>query len=469
MRFRLLASSVVIGLLAAAGLNAWDSKIHTGILHASLMAIPAEDRIQERLGEEAGRLRQYVQMGDWVNTLVSQREVWDTGGQSLELGAVQFYANDYLMFPGMTHQVQHGVPDVKSTYRPFFLRALQALRTESPANAARWTGSLLHFVTDSGSPPHTIGVSGPDHTKMESWLDTSLIDLSGYHPGMLGDSDEAAVEGLLRRMDALIAFSAIRGRQLLPLVKVNDRPKMEPIALESAAETARVAADVIHTLLKLSAQQGAAGGGTVIAEVSAGAVAGMENLPAKMMVLNSAYSTLSEQGLPAFHAYRGTFVLRNLPAGNYSVAVERIGSRTFYGSVEVKRGATTRTSFALQADPDSGNLAPNPDLSLHWITKDAPDHWHYDAPRHQWLSDTIPVTGGHEYRAGCVSKDGSTPEVALQWMSHAWEAMKVPTEPLSAPARVPAPAGAMFVKFVVKGQQAPDGSVQRVYLVPRTD
>jgi len=28
---------------------------------------------------------------------------------------------------------------------------LQALRTETPANAARWVGSLLHFVEDTGS------------------------------------------------------------------------------------------------------------------------------------------------------------------------------------------------------------------------------------------------------------------------------------------------------------------------------
>ena len=63
-------------------------------------------------------------------------------------------------------------------------------------------------------------------------------------------------------MDDLIAFSAVRGRQLLPLVKVNDRPKMEPIALESAAETARVAADVIHTLLKLTESRNGETGGT---------------------------------------------------------------------------------------------------------------------------------------------------------------------------------------------------------------
>ena len=182
-------------LLLAAALSAWDSKIHSGIIHSSLMAIPAEDRIQERWGDEVWRLREYVQMADWINTLVSQREDWDTGGQTLEQPGIQFFPNDYLLFPSSPHPYQHMVPDVKATYRPFFLRALQALRTESTANAARWTGSLLHYVTDTGSPPHAISLSGPAHTKMESWLDTSVIDLSQYHPQAVGRHRRGCGEG----------------------------------------------------------------------------------------------------------------------------------------------------------------------------------------------------------------------------------------------------------------------------------
>ena len=244
--------TVLLVAALAAGISfGWDGKIHPGIVRAALGVLPADDRIQERLGDEAPRLMQYVQLGDWVDTLVAQREAWDTGGQTLELHGPSFFADDFLLFPASPARVQHMLPDVKSTYRPFFLRALQALRTESPANAARWMGSLLHFVTDSGSPPHVIGVKGADHTKMESWLDTSRIDLRGYVPQFLGDSDEAAVQGLAARMEQLAAYSAIRANKMVPLVKANDRAAMEPLALECAAETARVSADVIHTLLKL--------------------------------------------------------------------------------------------------------------------------------------------------------------------------------------------------------------------------
>ena len=133
---RLKKISVPIVLLAISTGFAWDSKIHSGIIHAALMAIPPEDRLQERWGPEVWRLREYVQMGDWINAVVSQREAWDVGGQTLTQAGLHFYANDYLLFPSMSRSIQHSVPDVQATYQPFFLRALQALRTESPANAA---------------------------------------------------------------------------------------------------------------------------------------------------------------------------------------------------------------------------------------------------------------------------------------------------------------------------------------------
>jgi hypothetical protein len=401
-------------------------------------------------------------MADWINTLVSQREDWDTGGQTLEQPGLQFFPNDYLLFPSSPRPFQHMVPDVKSTYRPFFLRALQALRTESPSNAARWTGSLLHYVTDTGSPPHAIGLSGPAHTKMESWLDTSLIDLSEYRPKLLGDSDEAAAKGLATRMDGLIAFSAIRANAMLPFVKVDDRAHMEPLAVESAAETARVAADVIHTLLTLT--QKPSTGATLIAGISAPAMSGMENLPAKLVILGTDYSTLSEQALPAFHTYRGVFSLRSLPPGNYRVAIERVGSRTLHiESVRLKAGETARATWKLEPARVPGNLAPNPDLTLRWLTPDAPDHWRLDAPRKQWVSDNIPVTPGRDYVAGCQRR-GQGDSVELQWMAHAWEAMKTPTLPFESrnELTVTVPAGAIFVRFVVKSQQEPGSALSEI-------
>ena len=466
---RPIAALLLLAAALATALSGWDSKIHSGIIHASLMAIPPEDRIQQRWGDEVWRLREYVQMADWINTLVSQREDWDTGGQTLEQPGIQFFPNDYLLFPASPTPTQHMVPAVKATYRPFFLRALQALRTESPANAARWTGSLLHYVTDSGSPPHAIGLSGPAHTKMESWLDTSVIDLSHYHPQLLGDTDEAAVKGLEARMDGLIAFSAIRANAMLPFVKVDDRAHMEPLAIESAAETARVAADVIHTLLVLT-QRTPGTGASLVAEVSAPNLEGMENLPAKLMVKGTDYSTLSEQSLPAFHTYRGVFYLRNIPPGTYYMAIERVGSETLQTieqtAVILKAGETDHENWNLRpsaiawAGIQGGNLVPNAKLTLRWVTPDAPDHWRYDAPHHQWVSDNIPITPGRIYRAGCALYPRAADEgVELQWMAHAWEISKVPNVPFDfskgthTEMSVTAPAGVIFVRVVIKAQR----------------
>ena len=463
-RHRSIPVSVLLVAALAGTTFGWDSKIHPGIVRAALGTLPADDRIQERLGDEVPRLMQYVQLGDWVDTLVAQREAWDTGGQTLELRGPSFFADDFLLFPASPSRVQHMLPDVKSTYRPFFLRALQALRMESPANAVRWMGSLLHFVTDSGSPPHVIGVKGADHTRMESGFDTSKIDLRAYVPQVLGDSEEAAVQGLSARMEQLAAYSAIRANKMLPLVKADGRAAMEPLALECAAETARVSADVIHTLLKLSGAP-LGPGGFLTATVSASSVEGIDGLAAKLVVLGTNYSTLSDEALPAFHGYRGVFRLRDLPPGEYRMAVERVGSRTLYlPAIQIAAGKTVSQAWELQPDAVTGNLAPNPDLSLHWISRVAPDHWRLDAPRHQWLSDNIPVVAGRGYRAGVTG--GKTPPdaVELQWMAHAWEAAKAPATAIHGDIAVTAPEDAMFVRFVVHAAGEPATALAGVFL-----
>ena len=137
-------------------------------------------------------------MADWVNSLVQLSETWRVDRQAFPQVEAEYFANDYLIFPEAPRSFNHDVPDVLNTYTPFFLRALQALRTETPMNAGRWTGSLLHFVTDSGSPPHTIGLKGLDHVRMENWLDASQINIAGYHPILLGSTDSSAVQGLIR-------------------------------------------------------------------------------------------------------------------------------------------------------------------------------------------------------------------------------------------------------------------------------
>src|SRR4051794_28079901 len=212
---------------------------HPAITQASLDALGTNDPLVLLLGAQAQRLTNYCWMADFKRLPFREPDQ-------------DFYADDYLLFPEAPAHLDHICPEVKKTYRPYFLRALQALRTESPANAARWTGSLLHFVEDTGSPPHAAEIRGPVHGKMENWVDAQKIHLSSYVPQLLGTNDVSALAGLMRRMDGLIEFSKKRGKSLVTSVLIGRRTAVEPVVLESALETSRVTADLLHTLGYLS-------------------------------------------------------------------------------------------------------------------------------------------------------------------------------------------------------------------------
>src|SRR5258706_35214 len=88
---------------------------------------------------------------------------------------------------------------------------------------------------------------GPHPAITQAALDT----LGTYQPRQLGTNDATAVEGLLRRMDELIEFPKLRGQRLRVLVETGNRTATEPVVLESALETSRVTADLLHTLGQL--------------------------------------------------------------------------------------------------------------------------------------------------------------------------------------------------------------------------
>src|SRR6185437_2275978 len=63
-------------LLPIRSLWAWGGTAHSSIIDAALTSIPAQDRIAIRLGGEVRHLRNTVQMGDWVNSLIVDHENW---------------------------------------------------------------------------------------------------------------------------------------------------------------------------------------------------------------------------------------------------------------------------------------------------------------------------------------------------------------------------------------------------------
>lgn len=478
VRIRLFIALVIVSFLLIAGfaapcLFAWGGIPHQQIVDGALTAIPAKDEIALRLGSQVRHLRDTVEMGDWMNSLIVVQENWHVTTEDFPQIDSEYFGNDYLLFPAAPHFFNHMMPQVHGTYGPFFLRALQALRTEDQENAVRWMGSLLHFVTDSGSPPHTIGLSGPNHTKMENWLDASKIDLRGYTPQLLGSTDEEAVKGLERRMDGLIARNAAIARRMLPHAESNDKAQVEPMALDCAEETARVSADVIHTLLVLSSQPESADGGSIVATVTAPALTEHPLLPAKLILLGTNYSTLSSLNDRLAARYSGTFFFRNLPPGKYRAAIERPGAQTLLiPSFTLVKGQQLHFEWHLEGTSPSGNLVQNDSFLLHWVSAGAPDHWHHDEQCHCWLSDNIPVVKGHSYRAFVQPKTEMRRSASIQWMAMHWERTDDPAidiatgDSVSKSTVVTAPPKAVYARIAISGDDLPERWLRTAVLVP---
>jgi hypothetical protein len=422
-------------------LPAWAWGPHTEITAAALAVLADRDRLKARFGNDWNRIaKDYCWMGDWREAVRPDH-----------------YADDYLLFPGMATHLSHMLPDVRQTYVPYFRRALQALRTESPQNGARWVGSLLHFVQDSGSPPHTIGVGGPLHSKMERWVDESRL---------LGTTDAEAERGFLARMEGLIEFSRVRAEKLRPIAERLTERENQPLELECALETARASADILHTLFTLGAREEAGRGGILEGKLPYDVPTNYARVPAKVLLAGTNFSTTADA--------EGRWQFRALPAGKYTVQILATGYElAIVRDVEVADGNTVRLDPALTADPIAGNRLRNARFELKWLTPDRPDGWRPD-PRKaaRWTSALVRVP----VEAVCKVSVAFLPEkqvpVLARWRTDPSNAGSGREVPLELTDRDPAGYGAatispdksltpfepgfLFLELVFDGPQSPD-------------
>lgn len=362
---------------------------HREITQAALDTLGTNHPLAQVLGAQAQALTNYCWLADYRRLPFREPEE-------------DFYADDYLLFPGVDSHYDHICPEVKKTYRPYFQRAVQALRTENPANAARWVGSLLHFIEDTGSPPHAAELRGDVHVKMENWVDAKQISVAGYRPQLLGTNEADAREGLVRRMDRLIEFSRERGHRLIAPVQIGNRTTVKPVVLECALETSRVTADLLHTLghivFALSTNT------TTLRGVAASTpLSGPERFPAKIILEGTAFSTLADLA--------GRYEFRNLPADEYHVRAFRPGSSPARAAVKMKAGETNLCRLSLP--PDDGNLLRNGDFKSRWVNASAPDCWQH--VRGAWEGEVIPLSMRQRYQLKANFKDAAKGDVLARW------------------------------------------------------
>jgi hypothetical protein len=383
-------------LAGAAG--AWGTA-HTEITRWAFRQLPASDRAEARLGG------------------VRQMEDLCWGGDYQGDVTATHYVDDYLLFPEFSRHSSHLMPEVAETWTPFFRRALQALRGESPANAARWLGSLLHFVQDSGSPPHALPISGPLHTRMENYVFNFDIRLGGYRPRLLGEDDEAAARGVESRLRELVAYSRERAERLRPLAERDDRRACEPLQLECALESLRVTADVAHTALVLTANGPAAGSAALRGVIRAPADPHFPLAPTRVLLQaegSRRFATVADPRAqpPGSSTYEADVVLANLPPGRYEAAFLRPGCRTERRRLQLTAGRETRVALTLRADPARGNLLRNADLGVRWLRPETPDHWTLTGDG--WRSEVFRLEPGRRYRTSARDDAGRRSARVLQ-------------------------------------------------------
>ena len=174
--------------------------------------------------------------------------------------------------PGVKYLVGLHLPasptDNYALLSDFLERAVDALRTNNVAGAARYAGTLVHMLQDWSCPAHVVPDDNmftlfkqflppperyahvPLHSLVENGTFTVVID--GYRPSLTGTSVPEAAFILLRRSQECTRFA--RG-QVVPIL--NALYAGETNAWNAAQQTAacfgaRLAADALYTLICLA-------------------------------------------------------------------------------------------------------------------------------------------------------------------------------------------------------------------------
>jgi hypothetical protein len=375
---------------------------HPRITQAAVAALAADDPFHEAVQNHASWLSSASWMGDWA-----------AGGELAGAAGMRTQTRDFL-FPVIEPGQGHGVPADDAAVEPVFRRALAALRGENALSAWGRLGVLIHMVEDTGSPPHTIPLYGPNHSKMEGWVVAADIGIVPYSTKLLGKTDSTAIAALKERLLELRAFSKKIAIELQPLVEADNREAAEKLELVAANECARVVADVLHTLGYLWKNVPLpAGTGELAGVITTPTVKGAEGFTAKVMLGGKPYDTLAGPD--------GAYVMRGLPPGHYTLWAMSPGSLPASRTVQIKAGESSAGDLTLAPSMPRNNLLRNGNFAVSWRREfassaawQAPDGWRAPAPKSEaWRSECFMAKAGEQFSLHVEWKPGAPSEASV--------------------------------------------------------
>ena len=378
--------------------RAWGP--HSEITVAGAKVLDKDDPFLKYVDHDMGVLGAIA----WANDNAS-------GGMIVGHRGYRVYSRDFFDYPGWVvpwgSDIGHGYDPKDDSYKMFFNRAIQAMQTETPDNAIGWMGAMVHLVEDSGSPSHAGHVPWKYHLQLEGWIDGNKVDIVGYKPQLFGKTPEEALAGIYKRIGELHDFSVERAKKGMPLVDKNDRPAAEKLIMESALETAKMTADLLHTLGYLQSQMKPVSGAGGLA----GTITPGRNdllLTSKVMLLETRYSTLCDA--------KGHYEFRNLPPGKYRMAVMLPTCTPKFLDVTVEADKVASQDAQLVK---TNNLLRNGEQSVRFLQKDQPDGWFKELDpkpsQPQWESETLTAKPRQAFRLTVKWKKDAQGEAGMIW------------------------------------------------------
>ncbi len=248
---------VLLSLLVPASLSGWDTIPHRVITKAALASLPAAARI--RLGpHEAMLVEVYCMLPDRYVEMTQlnfvRRGAWPTESSQIE---------QYCLRPD--GEVIHGASgqreDDEASLIYLYERIASSLAEHRDEDAARYIGTLSHFVADSLSPSHALSSEALAEIERSAGLkglhrslEHSLSPLTAppqparpLHPGLI-ESAEATLDGCYQGME--------RNRKALPdmvqVVKGGGGRPLDRLLLASGRSAAELLASALHTLFAIA-------------------------------------------------------------------------------------------------------------------------------------------------------------------------------------------------------------------------